>query len=467
MKLSQLARAAGLTCSEEAEITGLACRAEEVTPGALFVALEGVRSNGQDYIPEAVKRGAAAVLCKESRSAHVPVLAAEEPRLALAQIAAEFFGRPGDKMKLIAVTGTKGKTTTAHMLREILVAAGYTIGMIGTLGGYINRRQIAPGLNTTPEPIALHKMLGQMAAEGCTYVVTEASSQGVKQFRTAGLTFDIGVFLNLSPDHIGPGEHESYEEYRACKASLFRQCRHGIGNGGDEAWPIMAAELPQGAAAETFICGVVSPRSDLTIDVNGYPVSMPGIFNGQNALAAIKTAKYLGVGENAIRQGLAHIRVPGRCMVCPVRAPYTVLIDYAHNGAAMTALLGALREHPHRRIIAVFGAGGDRPPMRRWDLGRAAAEGADFAVLTEDNPRSERGEDICRQIGEAMPDLPHVIIPDRKQAIRFALDMAQPGDIVALLGKGHEEYIERNGVREYFSEQAVVEEYFREKRAAR
>lgn len=465
MKLSRLLSAAGLVCPEEREITHLACDSNQVVPGALFAALEGARTDGRAYIPQAVERGAAAVVCREGGEAPVPVIHAPDPRWALAHMAAELHGRPADRLHLIAVTGTKGKTTAAHMIREILTAAGHPTGMMGTLGAFAGEKSIAPPVNTTPEPIALHRLLRQMEEGGCTHAVLEASSQAMKLERLAGLAFDGAVFLNLSPDHIGPGEHRDFAEYRACKAALFRQCRLAVGNAADPAWPYMAAEVPAGAAVRTFGACVCRPGPGLTTRLTlpgeeDYVLPMPGAFNGQNALAAVTLCRALGVEDGAIRTGLGRVRVPGRCMVYPAPAPYGVVIDYAHNGASFAALFAALKERPHRRIIAVFGAGGDRPPMRRHDLARAAAEGADFAVVTEDNPRSEPPENICAQIAGAMPDLPHVIVPDRREAIYYALDMAEPGDIVALLGKGHEEYIETNGIRRHFSEWEVLEEYF-------
>lgn len=468
MKLSRLLSAAGLVCPEEREITGLACDSNQVGPGALFVALEGARTDGRAYIPQAAERGAAAVVCREGGEAPIPVIHAPDPRYALAHMAAEFYGRPADRMSLIAVTGTKGKTTTAHMVREILTAAGHRTGMIGTLGAFAGEKPIAPAVNTTPEPITLHRLLRQMEEAGCTHVVLEASSQAMKLERLAGMVFDGAVFLNLSPDHIGPGEHRDFEEYRACKAALFRQCKLAAGNAADPAWPYMAAEAPAGAAVRTFGACACRPGTGLSTKLilpgePDYVIPMPGAFNGQNALAAVTLCRALEVEDGAIRAGLGRVRVPGRCMVYPAPAPYGVVIDYAHNGASFAALFAALKERPHRKLIAVFGAGGDRPPMRRHDLARAAAEGADLAVITEDNPRSEPREDICAQIAGAMPDLPHVIIPDRRAAIRYALDMAEPGDIVALLGKGHEEYIERDGVRRHFSEWEVLEEYFGKK----
>ena len=241
MKLSQLLRVIGARCPQDPDITALTCDSREAVPGALFAALPGHRADGRAHIPEALYRGAAAVVCAPPLPGGVPGAAADDPRAALALLAAEFYGRPADALTLIAVTGTKGKTTTAHMIRDILSAAGYKTGMIGTLGAYIGREKLCDAANTTPEPIALHRTLRQMADSGCTHVVLEASSQAMKLRRLYGLTFAAGVFLNLTPDHIGPGEHDDFDEYRACKAVLFRQCRRGVGNGDDPSWPAMAA----------------------------------------------------------------------------------------------------------------------------------------------------------------------------------------------------------------------------------
>ena len=476
MKLSQLLRAIGAPCPQETDITALTCDSREAAPGALFVALEGANADGRAYIPDALARGAAAVVCRPPLPQGVPSAAADDPRSALARLAAEFYGHPADSLTLIAVTGTKGKTTTAHMLREILSAAGYKTGMTGTLGAYIGREKLEDSPNTTPEPIALHRTLRQMADAGCTRVVMEASSQAMKLKRVHGLTFAAGVFLNLSPDHIGGAEHADFAEYRACKAALFRQCRLAVGNADDPSWPAMAAQLPPDTPVTTFGFGAgagiralaVEPYPDRPLStrltVAGRPpyyVPLPGRVNGLDALAAAALARALGLNDGAVRAGLAHTSVPGRAQLVPVPAPFSVVIDYAHNGASFDAILSALASHRPRRIIAVFGAGGDRPKMRRADMARAAARWAHYAVLTEDNPRSECAQDICAHIAEALGDaIPWEIIPSRRAAIFRALDLAGPGDVVALLGKGHEEYIEENGVRRPFSEWAAVEAYF-------
>lgn len=479
MKLSQLLSAIGVSCPLEAEVTALICDSREVVPGALFVAMEGANNDGRAHIPEALERGVAAVVCRPPLPESVPGASVDDPRAALALLAAEFYCHPEKALTLIAVTGTKGKTTTAHMLRDILTAAGYKTGMIGTLGAYIGLEKLSGTRNTTPEPIALRRTLRQMADAGCTHVVMEVSSQAMKLKRVHGLTFAAGLFLNLSPDHIGGAEHADFEEYCACKAAMFRQCKIAVGNADDPNWPAMAAQVPKGAPVSTFGFGehadvrarAVTPDPDrplsslLTVEnVNTYSIPLPGTFNAADALAAAALSRTLGIPDSSIRAGLSRVCVPGRAQVVPAPAPFTVIIDYAHNGASFDAILSALAEHHPNRILTVFGAGGDRPKLRRTEMARSAARWADYAVLTADNPRSERVEGICADIAAALGDLPHEIIPDRREAIFRALSLAGTGDVVALLGKGHEEYIEENSVRHPFSERAVVEEFFRVRR---
>ena len=466
-----------------AEITHLCCDSRKAGPGSLFVALPGARADGHDFLPAVFAQGARAVVVERPVDAPegVTVIQVDNGRIALAHISANFYGRAADRLTIIGLTGTKGKTTTAYILRSILTAAGYKVGMIGTVGTFIGEEMLCDARNTTPESIELHERFAKMADAGCTHVVMEVSSQAMKLHRVEGIRFSAALFLNLSPDHIGEAEHADFDEYRACKAALFAQCRKAVGNADDENWPVMRARLRPGATFYTFGFregadvrgGSIRPvragslfGSEFTVagEETPYRLSMPGAFNVSDALAAIALSRVLGIPNKAVRRGLETTAVRGRTEVYPHKGDYTVLIDYAHNDVSFESVLTTLKAYPHERIIAVFGAGGDRPKMRRADMAREAAKYADFAVITMDNPRSERVEDICADITAALNGaIPSVEIYDRREAIRYALDMARPGDIVALLGKGHEEYFEINGVRSHFSELEVLDEYFSDK----
>ena len=483
MKLSDLLQAVPhkiLSGSADGDITALCCDSRKAGPGSLFVALPGARADGHDFIPAAAGQGAAAVVVE--RAVPVPegtaVIQVEDARTALALLSAAFYGYSAHRLTIVGITGTKGKTTTAYILRSILTAAGHKTGMIGTVGTFIGDEMVCDARNTTPESLELHQRFAQMERAGCTHVVMEVSSQAMKLHRVAGIQFDTAVFLNLSPDHISPAEHADFDEYRACKAALFAQCGKAVGNLDDPNWPVMRAQTKPGCAVSTFGFGEGA-------DVRGYGIrpvrgdgllgseffvdgvtepfffSMPGQFNVADALAAIAVSRALGIPNRAVREGLARTTVRGRTEVYPHPGDYTVLIDYAHNDVSFASVLSTLKAYDHDRIIVVFGAGGDRPKMRRVDMAREAAKYADFAVVTVDNPRTERVEDICADITAALDGkIPSVEIYDRRQAIFYALDMARSGDIVALLGKGHEEYIETNGVRRHFSEREVLDEYF-------
>ena len=478
MKLSHLLAAIGHSCDQDVDISALTCDSRTVTPGALFVAICGAHTDGTQYIQQAVAQGAAAIVSPVPLACAVPLFVVEDPRSALAHLAAAFYGHPAKSLTLIGITGTKGKTTAAHMVRDILLSAGHPTGMIGTMGAYVGKEKWADCPNTTPEPLLLHRLLHDMVEQGCTHVVMEVSSQAMKHHRLAGLTFAGGVFLNLSPDHIGPGEHADYAEYTACKAAFFAQCALGVGNGEDMAWPQMAAQLPPEAPITTFGFAPNCDVQGVTVAPQEYPdalgtrftiagwdapvdIPLPGRHHVQDALAAAALCGQLGLTQAVIRQGLAQATVPGRAQVYPNERGVGVIVDYAHNADSFRAILSCLHCYPHGKIIVVFGAGGNRPPMRRLDMAQVAAELADYAIVTTDNPRWEPVEDICRPITQALGrQIPWQVIYDRKEAIFQALDLAQSGDMVALLGKGHETYIETCGVREHFSEWEVLEEYF-------
>lgn len=481
MKLIDLVRELDyvlLSGSLEVELTSLEYDSRKVGPGSLFVCLTGFRADGHDYVPLALEQGAAALVVERRVDAPegVTVLQVADSRKALALLAAAWFGYPARQMTVVGVTGTKGKTTTTHMLKSILEAAGRKVGMIGTLGAFIGPEKV-PTRNTTPESYELHALFRRMADEGCDWVVMEASSQGFKLHRTAGVEFDYGVFLNLSPDHIGAGEHADFDEYLQCKAMLFRQCAVGVVNRDDPHCQAVTA----GASCPLRTFSRTGP-ADLTLRdweevrrpgflgcrfrteglVDGeFEVSLPGAFNGENALAALAVAALAGIPREAMARGLARVSVKGRTQVLDTPGHYTVLIDYAHNAASMENLLSMLRAYHPGRLICLFGGGGDRSRLRRYDMGEISARYADLTVLTMDNPRSESVEAINEDIkaGLAKYSGRSVSILDRAEAIRWVLDQAREGDIIALIGKGHEEYQEIQGVKHPFSEEQVVRDW--------
>lgn len=478
MLLSQLLSAVDhrMAVNGDPEITGITCDSRAVTPGTLFAALPGARVDGHDFVPAALAAGAAAVVAlRPVDTGGVPLVLVDDPRRALALLSAAFFGHPAQKLKVIGLTGTKGKTTTAHILKAMLEAAGHKTAMIGTVGYFIGPDLVSASKNTTPESVDLHRFFGRAVEEGCTHLVMEVSSQALKLHRTAGIRFDAALFLNLSPDHIGGAEHRDYEEYRACKAMLFRQCKAAAGNLDDGEFSYMFADCSApvttfGFSPEAQVrgsdlhplreAGLLGSRFAVSGFDRPFQLNMPGDFNVSDALAAIAVGQILELPEDALREGLLAARVKGRTEVISLPNGASAVIDYAHNGVSFASLLSTLKRYRPDRLIVLFGAGGDRPVIRRTDAAREAANYADFAVITADNPRTEPVETICAHITAALAGrIPSVEIYDRAEAIRFALDMARPGDVIALLGKGHEEYMEVNGVRYPFSERAVLEEW--------
>lgn len=453
----------------------------KVKSGCVFVCLRGARADGHKYAQQAAESGACAIVADHplQLTKEVPVVVVPDTRLALAELSAAHFGHPAKRMKTVGVTGTKGKTTTTYMIRAIMEQAGLKTGLIGTIGAVIGDRVI-PTENTTPESYEIQSFLKQMADEGCQCVVMEASSIGLKANRTAGFTFDIGLFTNFSPDHIGGDEHESLEEYLACKSMLFRQCKLGIVNMDDENWQAIlkdhtcevetygfSAEAQLRAENEGLVSrpGYLGAKFDLSGLMN-FPVTVdiPGKFSAYNALAAIAVCRHFPVTQEQIQSGLSAVTVKGRVEPVPVPGDYTLLIDYAHNAVSMENILETLREYEPNRLICLFGAGGNRAKSRRYEMGEVCGRLADLSVITADNSRFEDVMDIIAdiKIGMAKTDGKYVVIPDRREAIRYCLENAQRGDVIVLAGKGHEDYQEIRGVKHPFDERVVVAELLKE-----
>ena len=408
------------------------------------------------------------------------VIRVEDTRYAMAFISAAYFGHPADRMKIIGITGTKGKTTTTYLIKSILEKAGYKVGLVGTIEEIIGDKHI-PADNTTPESFLLQQYFRQMADAGCQIVVMEVASQGLKLHRTQGFTFEIGIFTNLEPDHIGPNEHADFEEYMACKGLLFRQCRHGIVNRDD----VHVEQVTQGHTCDLETYGF-SPEADLyaqelrlvnkpgelgiAFRVRGkmdfqVEVPAPGRFSVYNALTAIAVCNHFQVEEEKIREALLDAHVKGRIEMVPVSDRFTLLIDYAHNAMSLESLLTTLREYEPGRLVCLFGCGGNRSKLRRYEMGEVSGRLADLTIVTSDNPRFEEPMDIIHDIEEGMAKTEgrFVEICDRKEAIAYAIDQGLPGDIIVLAGKGHEDYQEIKGVKYHMDERELIAEILKER----
>ena len=454
----------------------------------VFVCIRGARADGHDFAEAVYEAGTRAFVVEDSirlpeNAADAVVIRVPDTRKAMALLAAERFGDPFSKMISIGVTGTKGKTTATTILKTALEACGKKVGLIGTTGCFIDGVH-TPTRNTTPDSYELHSDFAAMVSAGCEYVVMECSSQGFKLDRTYGLRFDYGVFLNISPDHIGPDEHGSFDEYLNCKSMLLAQSEKAVVNLDD--WNTERVINCSGISPERVMGYSVSRKADQTCrDVrfvadsrftgtrfraegkfNGeIALPLPGDFNVSNTLAALTVLGDQKLPEEDCIRGIAETCVNGRMEVVFRNERFTVFVDYAHNEVSMVSLLKTLRNNYHPgRLVVLFGCGGNRSKDRRISMGRAAAESADFTVITSDNPRYEKPEDILEDIYRAFleaggDDSRCIRIPDRGEAIRYAMEHAEEGDMIAVIGKGHEDYIEQNGVRRHFLDrEAILEE---------
>ena len=484
MKLSKLLEKLEYTVlagNTDIEISTLVYDSRKVQKDSVFVCISGSVRDAHEFIPDVVKNGAAAVIVEKDVAPvdGVTYIKVEDTRLALAYMSAAYFDYPAKKIKTIGITGTKGKTTTTYMVKSILESAGIKTGLIGTIESICGDKH-TPAANTTPESYMVQKLFAEMADEGMDAVVMEVSSQALKLHRVSGFTFDIGVFTNLEPDHIGENEHKDFEEYMHCKSLLFRQCRLGIFNGDDEHLEgIMKGHTCE---VETFgyksINNLVAENVELKKEhgalgvkyhVSGLldfdvEVNVPGKFSVYNSLTAIAICHHFNVAKEAIKEALCHVSVKGRIEIVPVTKRYTIMIDYAHNAMALESLLTTLKEYEPGRLVCLFGCGGNRAKSRRYEMGEVSSRLADLTVVTSDNPRNEEPMDIKNDIlvGVSKADGRYVTIPDRKEAIRYCMENAQAGDIIVLAGKGHEDYQEICGVKHHMDEREIIADIIKE-----
>lgn len=480
MKLSELLQGIDVltqNISGDPDISEVRYDSRQVKKGDLFVAISGFETDGHRFIQSALEAGAAAVVCEKPQEG-TPCVQVANAREALANIAANRFSHPAREMKLIGITGTNGKTTVTYLVKHILEAKGYTVGLIGTNQNMIGS-EVLETERTTPESYELHRLFAQMREKGCTHVIMEVSSHSLVLGRVHGLTFDAAAFTNLTQDHLD--FHKTMEEYRKAKAILFGVSKAGVLNLDDPA----AEQMLEDAACPCMTFSTSRESADLTaknivLKADGvqFLVSMmdglarvklgiPGAFTVQNALAAIGTAVALGVSLEDAAAALSTARgVKGRVEVVPTDSNYTVLIDYAHSPDGVQNVLQAVRGFAEGRVVALFGCGGDRDKTKRPKMGAIAAELADFCVVTSDNPRTEDPDAIIKDIlaGMVGKKTPMQVITDREKAIFWALDHAREKDIIVLMGKGHETYQEVNHVKHHMDEREIVAAYFEKNR---
>jgi len=464
----------------ELDINDLIIDSRKVTIDTLFIAIPGSEVNGHDYITDAIKNGANSILISEDIEVpeDITVIKVPNTRKILSKLSMRFFNYPQSKLKTIAITGTKGKTTTSFMIKNILEKSGKTCGIIGTTGIYIKDKFYSQK-NTTPESYDIFKYMNEMVQDKLDYVVMEVSSQALKYDRVNDLIFDYGIFTNLTPDHIGEHEHSDMDDYIKSKAKLFNQSNYGIFNidddhfydmvtGGDASIHTYGYHEKADLQAENMtltrdgsFVGIDLTTSGLINDT--FKISTPGKFSSYNAMAAILTCHLIGIDTKYIKEGLNNFSVKGRVEPVKVSDDFTLLIDYAHNGISTESILTTIREYNPKRIVTIFGCGGNRSKERRYEMGEIASKYSDACIITEDNNRFEDFNDIATDILKNYDKkCPYTIIPDRKAAIKYAIQTGQPGDIIMLLGKGHEDYKEIKGVRYPFDERIIIKEVLEE-----
>ncbi len=470
-----------LSGDDSIEIRHLVNDSRKVEKGDVFVCIKGAGFDGHKFIEDVASKGASAVIVMEEIVAPVgvTVIRVEDTRYALACMSAAYFGYPAEKLTTIGITGTKGKTTTTYMVRQVLESVGIKTGLIGTIETIIGDEMI-PAKNTTPESFVVQETFAKMVEQGCECVVMEVSSQGLMLHRVAGFTFDYGIFTNIEPDHIGPNEHKDFNDYLRCKSMLLKQCKHGIINMDAD----YIDDILEGHTCDIETYGVDGnydfKASDIRLftkpgclcvsyDLSGkmnFPVEIhvPGNFSVYNSLCAIAICSHFTDDIDAMKQALLDVRVKGRVEIISVSHRFTLMIDYAHNAMSLESLLTSLKEYQPKRLVAVFGCGGNRSRDRRFEMGEVSSKLADFTIVTSDNPRFEEPIDIINDIlvGVKKADGEYVTVPDRKDAIRYAILNAQDGDVIVLAGKGHEDYQEIKGVKHPMDERVLINEIINE-----
>lgn len=478
MKIREILNGIEYSCASfcDVDVRDIAYDSRKAGEGIAFVCLKGAFADGHRYAKSAYEKGSRVFVCSDEITVgeDALVITVEDTRATLAKMSCNFFRHPSKEIAVIGITGTKGKTTVAHIVKSVLEKGGMMTGIIGTVGASFGNT-VLPTVNTTPESYELQKMFRQMADGGCKAVAIEVSSLGLKAHRTDGTKFALGVFTNLYPDHIGTNEHESYEEYAYWKTQLFPLCDFAVINADDEFSPVII-----GACADKVVTYGKAEGCDYRLassekikfdnklgmsfncehkgEVKNYRISLPGDVNASNALVALAVADYFNIGEEGKAKGLESVFVKGRGEMLSIDGDFTVIIDYAHNGVSLKSIIETAKAYEHNRIVTLFGSVGGRTECRREELGSVSGALADLSIITSDDPNFEDPQSICEEIASycKAQNGEYVIIPDRAEAIEYAVMNAQKGDIIILAGKGHEETMKINGENVPFVERDEV-----------
>ena len=477
MKLSEILselEIVSATADMDTEISGVSYDSRRTEPGDLFVAVKGFSSDGHRFIPAAMGKGAAAVLCEDIPADGTPYVQIRDCRLGLALASRRFFGEPAQEMTLIGVTGTSGKTSSSYLIKHLLESGlGAKVGLIGTNGHMIGN-EFLPSEFTTPESYELQKLFRRMADSGCTHVVMEVSSHSLALERVAGVHFDVALYTNLSQDHLD--FHHTMEEYAAAKKKIFSMCSAACVNA-DDPWadfmtegadcPILSYGIERDDAelrAEKVELSAEGVRFEACFAEESAPTSLaiPGLFSVHNALGVMSVGLVLGLSLEDCASAMRDAKgVKGRLESVPTDGDYSIIIDYSHKPDALENVLKTLRPVTRGRLIVLFGCGGDRDRLKRPIMGAIAAENADLCIVTSDNPRTEEPDAIIDEILEGMrgKSTPVLRICDRCEAIRTAIDKARAGDVILLAGKGHEDYQIVGHEKHHMDEREIVAEY--------
>lgn len=465
--------------SLDVEINDIKDNSRAVTTNDLFLAVVGTVVDSHKYIKNAINQGAKVIVIERDViiEEDVTVIRVNSSRKALSYMSMAYFDYPAKKLTTIAITGTCGKTSTSYIIKGILEENGQKLGIIGTIGALVDGK-LYETHNTTPNPYEIQSLFAKMVQAGCTYCVMEVSSQGLKMDRVLGVEFDYGIFTNLSPDHIGENEHADYEEYRYCKSLLFKQCKKGILNIDSADYPhiikdhtceiiTFSVENPSDVQAQNLKYIIEESFFGMSFGTKGklnesFILAIPGKFSVYNALCGITLANELGINPEVTKKALKKAAVKGRMEVVISNEKYKLIIDYAHNNEEIESLMDTISNYKPNRLVCIFGCGGNRAKARRYDMGEVCGKWADLNIITEDNPRFEEFESINEDIfvGINRANGKYVVIKDRKSAIKYSLENAEDGDIILLIGKGHENYQEINGIYHPWDERkAVLDSY--------